>query len=81
MTYQRERETVVTAEERPPRSGLGTIVAIVVLLLLILAAIWFFGLAGNQGGGAPGGGATTAPSGQESVPAESTMPSLEASPS
>ena len=78
MTYERDRETVVTTERRDG-PGMGTILGIVILLLLILAAIWYFGLGGGGGGPttAPGGGATTAPT----APAMEESPTLEASPS
>jgi hypothetical protein len=78
MTYERDRETVVTTERRDG-PGMGTILGIVILLLLILAAIWYFGMGGAGGGPttAPGGGATTAPT----TPAMEESPTLEASPS
>lgn len=76
MTYERDRETVVTTGRRDG-PGMGTILGIVILLLLILAAIWYFGMGGGGAGPttAPGGGATDAPT----APIES--PPMEASPS
>jgi hypothetical protein len=74
MTYDRERETIVTTDRRD-NSTVGLIVGIIVILLLILLAIWYFGLAGGAGPSqstAPGGGVT-------SPGVESVMPS--ASPS
>jgi hypothetical protein len=77
MTYERDRETVVTTDRRDG-PGMGTILGIVILVLLILAAVWWFGLGGGGGAGpttAPGGGATDAPT----APALESPP-MEASP-
>jgi hypothetical protein len=77
MTYERDRETVVTTERRDG-PGMGTILAIVVVLVLILLAIWYFGMGGGGAGPttAPGGGVTTEPT----APALESPP-MEASPS
>lgn len=77
MTYERDRETVVTTDRRDG-PGMGLILGIVILLLLILAAIWYFGMGGGGAGPttAPGGGATNEPT----APAMES-PSVEVSPS
>jgi hypothetical protein len=76
VTYERDRETVVTTDRRDG-PGMGTILAIVLLALLILAAIWYFGLGGGNANPSsnPGGGGASQSQVVESPSLDEASPS------